>query len=448
MKKITRLLLLSMLVCLTAVGNIFAQEVKDAPGKLNLQQGHVTYQVGNQAINFYDDGGKEAPYSKEPFDGAVTFIPKDPSQKISINLHYIDVYWSEFAAKMGKTSDILIYNGRDTVGTPSAEIKDEKSGIYVSQANDGSLTVRFRSTRNGNNAGWEALVKQIPADTPMSVNKIAIDNVYNKWSIPKLDILTKHYSIFKVNIITEGIKPISLNNLKIAATQSYFDKAYLYKGNSKEIVEQPIATLNVKGNKDFNFETNVPLQTGNNYFYVVVDTDETVKDQSVKFSLSDLNVGTLTLEDATKKGLVKTTEEGQVFQTDPKLKFKLGHLTVPLDKEGYSILSEQKSAYSTSYNSAAGDRIITFVSQEEGMVVSCKFDEFNIGFNPYEKKNPSLTFYNGTKAEGEPIVAINNESEAQSYVGKDIRSNGKALTVKFTTVGELTKKIAFRGTVN
>lgn len=121
--------------------------------------------VNESPLQFYDDGGISANYTKE-FDGTVTFVPETEGQMVRLEIHKLGI---------SSLEDLYIYNGETTdeanllLKADDDENISETDAAYIfkSTAPNGKLTVRFTSTQwSTPQFGWEAIVKTI---TPQPV---------------------------------------------------------------------------------------------------------------------------------------------------------------------------------------------------------------------------------------------------------------------------------------
>ena len=441
MTKFTKLLLLSMLVCLTSIGSIFAQEaIQDAPNPLNMESGKHTYLVGDDGISFYDDGGKDAVYS-ENFDGTVTFKPKDPSKKILIDFSKIDLFWSDYAHGVGNTSDLNIYDGSSALTASKLFVKDLKKAAVLSEAKDGSLTVKFSCKSNptwgsGPYQGWEAVVKQVAIDVPMEIVKVTTDqkNLNNKANIGDRNV-----QVMRINLQTKGYASINLNKIVFSTSLPFFSTARLSVGRGTDDFKdaKEIKQINIADKKEIVFDlSDVKLSMGNNYLFLSVDVSENATDKAkATFDLTDFKAGNETYEKISQAGNIEKSNARE-FQINRTIMLDLGKREFSLNNLGVNIQSQTPAGSSYKYDSSKGDRILTLEATESEMVPELVFSKIKISFPSYSPEAPFLKVYDGKGENGTLLVNINNSNDQEAYVGKIIRSTGKFLTILFHTDGE------------
>ena len=102
----------------------------------NLQagdNGEVLVSSG-QSLLFYDDGGLDGDYTKG-FDGTVTFAPKTPGESVKLPFKCFNVTYQD---------KFYIYNGGEVGEKADATYsRYDKPDYFVSESEDGKLTVRF-----------------------------------------------------------------------------------------------------------------------------------------------------------------------------------------------------------------------------------------------------------------------------------------------------------------
>lgn len=105
---------------------------------------------------FYDNGGKYANYSNS-FTGQITFYPKNAEQKIALEFLMFAI---EDTSSGTMWDSLRIYDGSSTAAPLicSGGYGANNPGKFISTADDGSLTVYFRSDEGVDGTGWQAHV--------------------------------------------------------------------------------------------------------------------------------------------------------------------------------------------------------------------------------------------------------------------------------------------------
>ena len=119
--------------------------------------GHEIVQVGEYPYMFYDDGGADDKYSSTQ-NGSVTFVPAQGQ--------VIKVVFKQFKTSSGDY--LRFYNGdedsKDLLSEYTMYSEPEIPSALLSDAQDGSLTVKFNRTGYSVNDGWEI---EVTSYTPL-----------------------------------------------------------------------------------------------------------------------------------------------------------------------------------------------------------------------------------------------------------------------------------------
>lgn len=102
----------------------------------NLQAGDngEVLVASGQPLLFYDDGGADGDYTKG-FDGTVTFAPKTPGESVKLAFRSFALTYQDH---------LYLYHGGEAKDSPDADYsRYDKPDYFVSQSEDGKVTVRF-----------------------------------------------------------------------------------------------------------------------------------------------------------------------------------------------------------------------------------------------------------------------------------------------------------------
>lgn len=229
-----------------------------------------TYTV-NDDVPFYDDGGIDNNYS-DSYEGVITFLPSEEGKKIQIDFTFFEL------VKYGSSDYVKIYNGNSTsapligkyygaTGESYSNLPDE---IIKSEAEDGSLTVKFSSGSAANKAGWEAIVSNYipPAMTYVSSNSIQNNNNIVTASLENAEIigievvcdgLASPLNTTAITLNTEG----TTNNADISGATIYYtgtSNAFATTNQFGESISNPNGEFIVTGNQE--------MVKGTNYFWL------------------------------------------------------------------------------------------------------------------------------------------------------------------------------------
>ena len=157
----TKLLLVSLAMALSAVSMpVMAQST---PTEVRISDTKQTITVGDNSINFYDEGGptgQTTPRSGEVKRiSEITFVPANPAKKVMVNFTKMDI----FKSTLGETYSqfVKVYSGKEA--KPANLLKtftQKETGIVRSTADDGALTIVFENDYAMKKDGWEATVSQ------------------------------------------------------------------------------------------------------------------------------------------------------------------------------------------------------------------------------------------------------------------------------------------------
>lgn len=360
----------------------------------------TSFEVGNNPISFYDDGGKEGNISLN-FKGQVTFRPTTPGKKVQIRFARLDLFNT---SSTGLNDLLKIYNG------PAVDENELNSTILKdlitvkSTATDGSLTVTLVSKTGIPKPGFEAFVEEF---TPLNMEVNAIDLApFTTGTVLAGDV---SQAILSLNIRTENTEPALTANrfsFNTAGTFATLDKATLYTTgiNSDFSTAKPIGEAIITADA-FEITCTTPqiLQERDNYFWLAYDirtdakTGDKIDAACPKVILSD---GEHLIENSNPEGerSVKNAYESTIGSFD---KTVFGTWT----------FSHKNKPYGSSYDGIEGNQVVTFRPGSEGKTIELDFSQFSIRYYTYAPADPVFKVYSGTGTTGEPIWSMTSTNK-------------------------------------
>ena len=337
MKKITRLLLLSMLVCLTAVGNIFVRatidsvhnnettrSIKEAP-EGNQEESDIFLQpktgkiekVISSPIHYYPDQGKGMKATNK-IKSTVTFIPKNPNEKVTLHINEMTISTSRFDVYSGKDDKgKLLFEGKFKTTARGNKLDD-----ILSDSEDGALTIVFEA-KNVRTI-WDIEVKTVvPKDR-------AIESINAKTTISKDfkgSLKGGSQELLKLEVGVAGdINETSLGKVTFETSDNITSgKIYSTGVYDKFSASEEIATAEAKDGKCvFDLSSKKLDKSTNYYFWFVANISKDAKPEDVisaKLISADPAVSDLTTETATTK-VVKGISGNFVIGNSDKADFK------------------------------------------------------------------------------------------------------------------------------
>lgn len=383
----------------------------------------VTYNVGDNQIYFYDDGGKDGNIS-EKFEGQVTFKPTTEGKKIMIDFTKLDL----FNTSSTGLNDILnIYYGETTDENNLAlTLSKEKVAVIKSIAENGALTVTLKSTTGIPKSGFEAVVSEF-VPQQMTVKEIAASQ-YTQETVAAGD---KEQLIMSFNVNTENTAPALTVQKLSFTTNNTFEKLYkailYYTAGSEEFNSlKKVGEVAVSSDAFVIIPAeSVSLREGNNYFWLAYDVKE--------------NAQTNDIIDAAITSVTCSGNEISVSSGNPEGNRKVENTYLSVigsaDKTVYGTWIYEhspQSEYSSNYSGTAGEQIVTFRPGTDGMIMEMEFSKFSIRYYTYAGGDPVFKIYSGTNITGEPLWSLTKENKDVGP-GVKVRSASAdgALTVIF-----------------
>lgn len=365
-------------------------------------------------LHFYDDGGKSGKYTKD-FRGVTTFYPKQPGTKVVIEFTKLALFNT---SSTGKNDRLNIYSG-NTV-TPNALLANylKELGVTYSTASDGSLTVQFESVTAYPKDGFEAIVRcekpramefKLAQIEPIKLTTPLTAQTQNSQEVAELIIETS-YSLPALTITS-----LQFSNVK------QISGITLYKNNPAEELGK-VTLAEDASNAILTFTKPLVLTSGKNTFGIRI----TLNPKAVTNSEYALSLNTIVSESKKQIALAdgKNSISGKVNNHAIATK---GKQTITLYSP-WSFGAEMNKYSNSSYETTGGDRVVTFVTPNEGDVVSIDFSSFNIGMNSYSPK-PIFKIFDGETTKGTVLYELTNDTKNSGPSSK-LFSSGKALTVQ------------------
>lgn len=378
----------------------------------------MTYTIG-EVTNFYDDGGKDANYTRD-FEGVVTFVPATEGQSIKIDFTKLDL----FDATLDTNDDVFkFYNGREVNEANLITSLLTESEIVKSTADDGSMTVYFKTVTGYPKSGWEATVSQFlpgnmtlagvsgeaastatvsagDTDAQMLVIDVATDNTANPLSLKG------------INLTAADAKNIS------RARAYYLGKKNTFATTDKfGEVEVSGTTIAITGEKE--------LIEGHNYVAIVLDINNGAQnDEQITLSLNDVTVGETTQAPATAVSATRTINNVCRATQGAHSHVISGPWTFT-NTEGYS----------GKYETVDADYVVTFTPAEAGTVAEIDFSSFDVYYSTSSYSTRAVfEIYSGTEVSADKLLwNLKDNSESKVGPGKVLRSQSAdgSLTIRF-----------------
>jgi hypothetical protein len=382
-----------------------------------------TYSVGDETVAFYDDGGQSGKISAD-FEGKVTFIPTTPGSKVQIDFTKLALFTT---SSTGYNDVLKVYHGSEVNEVNLAATLLKTPSLIQSIADNGALTVTFKSTTGYPKDGFEANVSQFVPQAMQVLTHTVTMPTDAAVSSGNTDV-----EMLCLNLQTVGTEPaLTLSQLQLnipcfehlEGVKVYYTAASSTFSTTTSLTSQTNlsqALLNLEIN-------NQPLKQGDNYFWVTFDVKNsqpsgTVLDAGITAYTLSGNETTITDGDPTGERIIENkwistlgTNECLISGT-----WNFTHTSNP-----YS---------SDKYKGEMGDQIVIFKPAKVGEVVQISFDDFEVKY--------SSSSYYGTRAkfeirnggiDGDILWQVDDTEKAKSGPQALIRSTAAdgSLTVIF-----------------
>lgn len=404
----------------------------------------ATYQVGEDNILFYDDGGKDGKISFK-FEGTVTFVPTTPGKKIQIDFSKVSLYEDKYGTTTTNNDEMRVYNGLTADAAHlNVTLRDGVPAVVKSMAEDGSLTVYLKS-KTGDyylKDGFEALVSEFtPAQ--MTVKEIAPAQ-YTEGTVTAGDV---SQPVLSINIQTENTLALTAQAFKLNAegttVLSNLSKATVYyTGKSHEFSDRvKVGEVALTGNAAFELSgCSQELVEGDNYFWLAYD----IKPEARTGEVIDGGCTEVTLSGQAHAVTGGNPEGSRTVKNE--YRSTVGTFEKTLFGTWSFASTKNPLSYYDGYNPVEGDQIVTFVPGTEGMIAELEFSDFHLYYSA-SSYAPKAKFevYSGKGTDGQLLWALTSADDKDKGPGRILRSQSAdgALTVVFdakTTSSSYTAK--------
>ena len=401
------------------------------PTEVNISDTKQTITVGDNGINFYDEGGPTGPTT--PREGEVkrvseiTFVPENSAKKVMANFTKMDIFLSSLGEK--NSQFVKVYSGKEAKkdNLLKSFTRNEK-GIVKSIADDGALTIVFENDYAMTKPGWEATVSQF---TPQQMTVSGFD--VKQFSEGTVCADDKGQQILSFNIkATETLNPLTTTSFKFKTngTQAQIAHATLYFTRMSDEFSsgKKIGEVDVNGD-EFEIATEATtLFEGDNWFWLTYDISEMAEDgKKVDAALVSATLSDGAHEvangnpsgDRTIKNVVEFVQGNNTKKVNNKLTFK----------------TKNANKYSTRYEASTEERTMTFLPIHAGKKIMINFSRFDIVYSKHENIGVRAKFavYSGRDKNGQLLWKLDNADAAKVGPKKILRSTADdgALTVVF-----------------
>lgn len=378
----------------------------------------ATYTIGDNA-NFYDDGGKAGNIT-QGFEGQITFVPATEGNAIKIDFSKLDLFNT---STVGYNDVFKFYNGREVNEANLITTLLNEPEIVKSTADDGSMTVYFKSTAGYPKSGWEGLVSQfLPGD--MTLNAVNGEAA----STATLSAGDTDAQMLIIDVVTDNTaNPLSLKGINLtAANAKNIARARAYYLGKKNT----FATTDVFGETQVNGATiaitgEKELVEGHNYVAIVLDiNNEAQNDEQITLSLDNVLVGETTQAPAAAVSATRTVNNVCRATQGSHSHVISGPWTFT-NTEGYS----------GKYETVDADYIVTFTPAQAGTVAQIDFSAFDVYYASSSYSTRAVfEIYSGTEVNNENLLwNLKDNSESNVGPGKTLRSQSAdgSLTIRF-----------------
>ncbi len=425
----TKLLLVSLSMALSAISMPVMGQ--GTPTEVNISDTKQTITVGDNGINFYDEGGPTGPTTprvgEEKRVSEITFVPENPAKKVMVNFTKMDIFLSSLVEK--NSQFVKVYSGKEAKKDNLLKsFTRNQIGIVKSIADDGALTIVFENDYATAKPGWEATVSQF---TPQQMTVSGFDvKQFTKGTVCADD---KGQQILSFNIkASETLNPLTTTSFKFKTndTQAQIAHATLYSTRMSDAFSSGKKIGEVDVNSDeFEIATEATtLFEGDNWFWLTYDISEMAEDgKKVDAALVSATLSDGAHEvangnpsgDRTIKNVVEFVQGNNTKKVNNKLTFK----------------TKNANKYSTRYEASTEERTMTFLPTHAGKKIMINFSRFDIVYSKHENIGVRAKFavYSGRDKSGQLLWKLDNADAAKVGPKKILRSTADdgALTVVF-----------------
>lgn len=380
----------------------------------------MTYNVGDNPISFYDDGGKDGNIT-EGFTGQVTFKPTTPGNKVQIRFTKLDLFNT---STIGKNDILKVYNGTEVDETKLLETVLNDLVTVKSTSEDGAVTVSLVSTTGITKPGFEATVEEF---TPQQMTLSFVEATHP--SVETVTACATEEPILLVDLYTENTEPaLSVGKMVFSSegtSEQVTHAALYYLGRDVSVAGTKVGEADVaEDGFEIVLSEPVSLVERDNYFRLVYDVAETAQNGT----FVDAAITTVELSDGSHEVESGSPENHRVVE-NVYLSVIGSNVRTVYGSWGYKHSPSIYSYYA--YDGDAGDQIITFKPGTEGKIIEIEYSQFKIYYPSYGY-SPSYTIYSGSSTSGEVLWSM-SQTTAQTGPNAVIRSTASdgSITVVF-----------------
>ena len=403
-----------------------------------MSSGSASYQVGDDPISFYDDGGPEGNIS-ENFSGQVTFSPSAEGKKVMIDFTKLELFESS-----NKNEILTVYNGPEaTDENLIMRVMSGKPILIRSTALGGELTVKLIADTGFPKAGFEATVSQF-VPQPMTAEQITVSQ-FTEGTVSSGDT---DQPILSFNIRTLNTEPaLTLQNLSFATADTYpvvKGASVYYTGRSEAFDKATlVGRVDVSSNTfQISAHRQVVLTEGDNYFWLAYD----ISDKAQNGSKIDASLTSVTLSDG-----VHAVEAGspEGDRTVENVFFaELGQFQKTVYGSYLYKSVKNPLSYYDGYDPKSGERTVTFLPGTPGHIIELEFSSFAVYYASSSYGVQSrFEVYSGVGTSGELLWKVASTSDASKGPDRLLRSTAPdgALTIVFDSKADGSSSYTAKG---
>ena len=381
-----------------------------------------TVTVGETALQFYDEGGKDGGILSKT-NGQVTFLSGVEGQKVMVNFTVNKIWHGSYY-----NQELRIYSGSEVnVENLIRTLQQGETGIVRSTADDGSLTVVLFSDASNDNAadGFEAEVSLFTPQ-PMDFNGLTAVAA----STETVAAGDEGQDMLTVTVKAQNTEPaMQVTKMAFSAGENFalVTKAELYFGSTK------VGEAVVEGSSfDITLTAPQTLAEGDNLFtlkYTI--SDEALNDQTVSAQLVSVTALVNNVEKteaATADAVTRTVKNIAISQASQGTVTKTVNSAIAFE-------TKTASTYSSYCEAGIDTRTNIFVPKHEGMVAQIEFSDFNVQYASTTYGNKStFKIYAGQGTDGPVLWELNDNAQESTGPGKPIRSTAAdgSMTIVFS----------------
>ena len=382
-----------------------------------------TITVGETALQFYDEGGKDGGIVSKT-NGQVTFLSGVEGKKVMVDFTSNKIWHGSLY-----NQELRIYNGTEVnAGNLIKTLQQGEAELVRSTAEDGSLTVVLFSDASNDVAadGFEATVSLFTPQ-PMDFDGIT-SAAASTGTVAGGDADQDMLTITVGALNTEPAMKVTKMVFSAGETAELVKNATLYFGTTK------VGETAVEGSAfEINLTTPQALVEGSNVFtlkYTI--SDEALNEQKVSATLNSVTA------------LVNNAEKTETLTSPTAVERTVKNIVLNHADQGtvtkavngsLAFETNPTSEYSAKYESGSDTRTNIFVPKHEGMVCQIDFSSFAVYYGSYSySTRAKFAIYAGQGTTGELLWELNDNAQQNVGPGKIIRSTADdgALTIVFS----------------